>query len=350
MASNMALLGNSVFREGVNALRNCLPSDWSVDRTAAPKGVDAYIRITAPDKKSGLLAVEAKRSLEPRGVFELKAKQLNLPETVTPFVIAPFLSPAVRERLSDAAIAFLDLTGNIRLKLRKPALFIETQGAEVNPNRKERPSRSLRGSKAGRVVRTLIDSKKLLGVREIAEIADVDPGYVSRVLSLLDSAALIERQGRGQIIKVDWQKLLKRWAEESPLSARGVQATFLEPRGIEALQSKLKGVKFTYAITGSLAAAKFAPISPARLATIYVEDIVRTQTELDLRIVETGANVLLIESFDAGVFSGAINKDGLSYVALSQAVADLLTSPGRGPAEAEELLSWMVAHEEVWHG
>ena len=28
--------------------------------------------------------------------------------------------------------------------------------------------------------------------------------------------------------------------------------------------------------------------------------------------------------------------------------SDLLTSPGRGPAEAEELINWMRANEEPW--
>lgn len=31
-------------------------------------------------------------------------------------------------------------------------------------------------------------------------------------------------------------------------------------------------------------------------------------------------------------------------------VADLLSGPGRPPAEAEALMDWMAAHEEVWRG
>ena len=40
--------------------------------------------------------------------------------------------------------------------------------------------------------------------------------------------------------------------------------------------------------------------------------------------------------------------DGVTLAALSQVAADLLTSPGRGPAEAEQLLTWMRGNEEVW--
>ena len=34
--------------------------------------------------------------------------------------------------------------------------------------------------------------------------------------------------------------------------------------------------------------------------------------------------------------------------ALSQAAVDLLTGPGRGPAEADELIRWMREHEDAW--
>jgi hypothetical protein len=43
-------------------------------------------------------------------------------------------------------------------------------------------------------------------------------------------------------------------------------------------------------------------------------------------------------------------KDGIRYAAVSQVLADLLTSPGRGPAEAEELPVWIAEHEEAWRG
>jgi hypothetical protein len=55
------------------------------------------------------------------------------------------------------------------------------------------PARSLKGAKAGRIVRALIDRSKPPGVRELASLAQIDAGYVSRVLALLDTEALITR-------------------------------------------------------------------------------------------------------------------------------------------------------------
>jgi len=350
---NVTILDNKLMDEGVRALQRRLPFGWKVDLVRGPKTareIDGHLRVTAPDRQVARLPVETRRRLEPRGVLELAAKYSRAPGNGPSLVIAPYLSPAVRERLQEAGLAFVDLTGNIRVELSRPGLFISSRGADVDPNRKARPSRSLRGAKAGRIVRALVDFKEPRRVRELARQANVDPGYVSRVLALLDREALIDRQGRGRIAKVDWPRLLRRWAEEAPLESRGTQATCLEPRGIAVLLSKLEQLDIQYAITGTLAASKVAPLTPPRLAMIYVENLERAMTDLGLRAAESGANVLLVEPGDTVVFTGAITEDGLSRVALSQAVVDLLTSPGRGPAEAEELIDWMVKNEEAWRG
>ena len=80
------------------------------------------------------------------------------------------------------------------------------------------------------------------------------------------------------------------------------------------------------------------PVAPPRLAVVYVEDLERATSELELRSTDSGANVLLIEPVDAGSFAGAAREDGIAFAAVSQVAADVLMSPGRGPQEAEELI------------
>jgi hypothetical protein len=295
--------------------------------------------------------VQTRSQLEPRQVAEVAASLRAPKEEVGTFVLmAPYLSPTGRQRLREAGVGFLDLTGNVRIELREPGLFIEAQGADVDPDRKRRPSRSLRGPKAGRVVRILLDSKAPPGVRDLAERAEVDPGYVSRVFALLQREALIQRDARGRVGSVDWPNLLRRWAEEAPLASRGIVTMCLEPRGLASLQTRLRNLQMTYAVTGGLVAARLAPVAALRLAVIYAEDASRAIAELDLRPTEAGANVMVIEPYDAGVFSGSVSQGGLMFVAPSQAAADLLTSPGRGPAEGEALISWMSQNEDAWRG
>jgi hypothetical protein len=152
-------------------------------------------------------------------------------------------------------------------------------------------------------------------------------------------------------VRVDWKRLLRRWAADAPLSSRGVQTTWLDPRGLGGLEGKLNALLVDYAVTGSLAASRVAAIAPPRLAALYVKDPARVAQELDLRPAEAGANIFLIQPRDDGVFTGERREVyGLRSVALSQAAADLLTSPGRGPEEAEELIAWMAKNEEVWRG
>ncbi|MBD3349699.1 MAG: hypothetical protein GF400_10970, partial [Candidatus Eisenbacteria bacterium] len=128
------------------------------------------------------------------------------------------------------------------------------------------------------------------------------------------------------------------------------QFTCLEPRGTGALLDRLKELTVRYALTGTAAAEALAPVAPSRLVMLYLEDAVEMMPTLGLRSAEAGANVLLIEPGDDGVFFGASVREGLRYVAPSQAAADLLTSPGRGPAEAESLITWMAENEDAWRG
>ena len=72
--------------------------------------------------------------------------------------------------------------------------------------------------------------------------------------------------------------------------------------------------------------------------------------QMQVREVDAGANVMLIEPAHEEVFAGAVKREGVMFAAVSQVAADLLTSPGRGPAEGEALISWMQEMEEAWRG
>lgn len=375
----MASADNKLLREALRALRNSLPPGWLLGESRPPSGraaTDATVKLTAPDRSSGWLAVEAKRNLDPRSVSALEALRGIAPKMPL-LAVSRFLTRSTRERLRESNINYLDLTGNMRVVMPKPGILIEREGADANPERETQPVRSLRGPKSGRIVRRLIDSARPIGVRALAAATKTDPGYVSRVLAFLESEDLIQRSPstdvirfrkqpmvsldrtaekklkagrRGSITKVNWAALVRRWAEDAPLDSRGAIGTYLEPRGFSALLSHLADFKERYAVTGALAASQFAPVAAPRLATIWVRDAAAVSPQLGLRPAESGANVLLVEPFDDDVFRGVSQRRRIIYAAPSQVAADLLTSPGRGPAEGEELLSWMQANEADWRG
>ena len=76
----------------------------------------------------------------------------------------------------------------------------------------------------------------------------------------------------------------------------------LEPRGLPALEKKLRATKLAYVATGAFAAQRFDPIAPARLAAIYVTDAIEFIDHLDLRKTEAGPNVMILEPLDPVVF------------------------------------------------
>lgn len=337
--------------QAVARLAEILPPGWAVDRIGpqALEPLDERLTLRSPDGRQAIIALLVRRRIDPKDVPRVV-------ETATAswegawMAVASYLSPATRDRLRERQVSYMDQTGNIRLAVSEPGLFIEKDGANQDPDREERPARSLRGPKAGRIVRILAERRTPPGVREMAALSGTDAGYVSRVLSLLDQEALIQRGLRGRIESVDVPSLLRRWADEVPLKERASTSTYLDPRGIAALTARLDKVppSTLYAITGTLAAALYAPLTPARLATIWASDPKGFADTLDLRSTEAGANVLLLQPPDPSVYEGAREYEGRRYAAPAQVYADLYSSPGRGPAEAQELMDWMLAHEDEW--
>jgi hypothetical protein len=273
----------------------------------------------------------------------------QIPKERPLLVTAPYLSQAVREAIEDEAASYVDQTGNVRMVLDEPGLFIMTSGAESNPWPEERRF-TLKGTKAGRVVWALACAKPPLDVRELAAAADTDPGYVSRLLGMLDREAIVDRTGRGRVERIDWRKLLLRWSEEAPLESRTTASTWLAARGLKSLWDALRGADIPYLVTGSAAAADIAPVAPTRLASVYVKDPEGAAKALGLRAAEAGANVALLQPEDDSLFDRVDSRDGLRTARLPVVVADPLSGPGRSPAEAGSLMDWMAANEEVWRG
>ena len=101
-------------------------------------------------------------------------------------------------------------------------------------------------------------------------------------------------------------------------------------------------------MTGSFAGAQVTAIAVPRLLAVYVDDIGTAAEALSLRRADTAANVILARPFDPVVYDRGPENKGVKYAAFSQVAADLLTGPGRGPAEGEELIRWMHEHEDDW--
>jgi hypothetical protein len=333
----------TILQEASRLLANRLPNGWKQRITlleARPqRRPDAILDVTGPDGAKARLAIETKAVLVPRAVGELK-KRLIDDSSDSGLVVSPFLTRSTRDRLRVENLNFLDLTGNVRLVLTRPGLYIETQGAEQDPSPKRQPARSLRGAKAARIVRALCDFPSPIAISELAAKAKVDISYASRMVEWLSREALLERLPRGAVQSIDKVLMIRRWARDYEVLTSNDARTYFDPRGVANLMRALSqgAIPSRYALTGSLAANRIAPVAPARLAMLYVDDVEATATALNVRPTEAGANVMLLAPFDEVVFDRTWEEQGLTYVAVSQAAVDLLTGPGRAPSEAEAIL------------
>lgn len=334
-----------------------LPTGWSTGALNVAEvpdvQADFVAQLTAPDGTQGLLIIEVKRYPEVRDLPRVVEGLRYLSATTRPgipILAGRYLTPSVRSWLEDHDISYVDATGNLRIASGQPALFLRDRGADKDPWRGPgRPLGNLQGQSAARTVRALIDLPEPLTVPELVRRAGTSTGTTYRVVEFLEREALLERQPRGPITNVKWRQIIERWSQDYGFQTSNAVAGYLEPRGLQTLLAHLRDTPdLRYALTGSVAAHRFAPYAPARLAAIYVDDAQRAATELALRPVDSGANVLLATPECDVVFERTASADGLRFVAPAQAAVDLLTGPGRNPAEAHALLDWMENNERSW--
>ena len=179
-----------------------------------------------------------------RVASQLKALSASICEqtgaTPANMLISTYLSPLTRKRLTEAGISYADTTGNLRFAVDRPAVYIEIQGADRNPFREERPLHSLKGGRAARVARGLLDYRPPFGTRELAGKTGSSAAMVSRVSSLLEPDEIVTKESpRGRIVWVDWEALARRWAMDYDFASSNTLTTWLEPRGTRALFSRL---------------------------------------------------------------------------------------------------------------
>jgi len=141
-----------MFKTVKEELERRLPQDWLLSLSKESRlfpskaSVDAVLEIRSPDGISATVFVEVKQKpLEVREIVSqtrlwrnafLNRPQKSENDEDNIIVITPYLGQSARGELAKEGISFVDMTGNIRFVLRRPAVFIEAQGANKNPLRK----------------------------------------------------------------------------------------------------------------------------------------------------------------------------------------------------------------------
>lgn len=358
---------DALFEQGMARLSGLLGPAWQINRRPDGKethrsGGDIVVTVQAEGESSyGQLLVDVKLAgVSTRMVEEALLAKLDLLRQLnhytTLLVLTPWLSRQTQRLLRKHDISYLDLMGNVSLRIPRPAIVIYTEGATQAPQvLVAEPSKTtLSGPKAGRLVRLLTDVRPPYRAGELARASSLSLGYVSRLLDTLEDQLLIRRNGR-VITSVDWPNLLRTRAEREALLRKGSYVGLLAPNGTPSVVDRIRHLPppdlSNIAVTGTHAAHTVAPLSAGGQLMMYVSPLLDEDDlvdELGLIPVDENADVLLLRARDRSVFERTETVEGIPHVALSQVALDCLAGPGRMPAEGEAVIEYMKGHQGIW--
>lgn len=204
----------------------------------------------------------------------------------------------------------------------------------------------------GKVIRMLLTAPLPIGVRDLANTAGVTAGSVSKILATMTAEDLITRDSKRRVMSVRKREVMYRWtADYSFVESNSDTAFYLAPRGTERVLAGLAELPKVSA-TGSVAARQFlpagtTPVVPLRLLAAYAAQPEEVARSLGLVDTEPAtANVVLATPQDAGIVESV--SGGLPAAPSPLVIADLLTLPGRGVAEADQLMDALATTDEAW--
>lgn len=356
MPARLAERERELLDAAVDVVARRLPSNWAAETQPSaddPEVADLVIK-TPNTGNQALVLVETKFDVSPRDVEALtggpwrrwRRQMGNQPL----MLVAPYIGPRVRELLTEENINYIDLTGNIRISLDDPGVFIDTQGASQDP-RSSKPRTSIRGAKAGAVVRILVDAVPPYTGAEIARAASVNEGYLSRILETLVNEGLIDRERSGPVTRVDWPALLRRRAQALDLFRASGTHRYIARQGTNTVLERLRTQEPSDrrpTVTGSFAAARLAPVAAPALLVVYTLAPRELESQLDLLPAEAGADTVLIRPDNTVAFDRAESDRGIAWAAPSQVAIDCLAGTGRMPSEGDALIQWMRQNETEW--
>lgn len=339
-------------RKAAEALRSCLQEipfveiqNTEMDCDFGGKRADLVMTVNTPSGTRYFVA-EVKSVGQPRAardaVNQLWRYRENRPDVV-PIFIAPYISPASAEVCKQDSTNYLDLVGNCQLVFDNA--FIEREG-RPNIYTEKRDLRSLYSPKASRVLRVLLVTPgKAWKIQDLAKEAEVSLGLSSNVKKLLEDREWIRKTEDGLVL-LEPEKLLVEWAENYSFRKNRVRDCYsLDPiPDLEAgLAEACRQRNLRYALTGFSAAARLAPMVRSPRAMAYVEKpLDELIVSLELKEVTSGANVTLLEPYDAGIFYGAREMGGVCLASPVQVYLDLKGFRGRGEEAAAKLLDEVI--------
>lgn len=303
--------------------------------------------LTAKAKSGNLtktLVFEVKSLGEPRiaqqAISQLRQIGRTVPGAYLVFA-APYIGERSREICKSEGIGFVDLLGDAYLEFG--SVLIDRTSASGRPTER-RSLRSLFAKKSTRVIRALLQApSEPTSLTKLAAATSMSLAGVYFVVDRLETKGFVTRDNRRLITVTEPRRLLLEWAQNWSVERSRVTRCFSFEKSPELLIPKIsdaaKGLGLDYALTGMAGASMVAPFVRYDDIWFYVDgDKNRFIEALDLRPVSSGANAVILEPYDEGVFMGAREITGSRVVSDIQLFVDLYAYPARGQEQAMHLM------------
>lgn len=338
--------------EALTSLEQLLPPQWGLEYSP---GTRPRVAIVGPNGESARFALMYQSASSAPATLVLSALRDRARNTGLPVLFASdYIGPTLRRALTDEGLSFVDSTGWALLTSSDPLILLTGQGAARSPRvRTTTAVTRLNGVASNRIIRELTTDNPPRGVREIATLADVSPGSVSKLLPTLSTEGIIERDDHGRLLAVNRRALVKRWVMDYSFTNSNSQVRYvIAPRGVERTLERLSE-HADLVLTGSAAARRLlppglTPVVPLTLLALYAEDpgeIARSGKLIDAE--PATANVIIARPQDLAILPRRSNAPGGIVTApTALVIADLLTIPGRSDAEAEQLMDALWPQED----
>jgi len=258
---------------------------------------------------------------------------------VYPVVVAPYISPEGQRLCREAGVGYMDLTGNVFLRF--DGILVDRRSAEAPPREKAR-LRRLFSPRSSRILRALLEQpKEEWTLAGLAAEASVSLRTAHLVVNALEEKGFAEKR-RGAITLQKPGELLDLWAQNYSLEQHRRHTFYTFARDPRELAAKLTAHALArreqFALTLHSGAALVAPfVRTGDVHAYFLGELERLAKALDLRPVETGGTVHLLEPYDEGVFYRVQTIRRARVVCNTQLYLDLVNYPARGREQAEVL-------------
>jgi len=168
--------------------------------------IDGQIELVFKNKGYYFL-VEVKKEVRLHQLAQLTYQQKKHKQNI--ILIAEYIMPAAKRELRELGIAYLEINGNVHVKLNNNLIWVELQKPV-----KVREEKSKAFTPTGlQVIFEIFQNPKIIDLtqREMADITKVGLGQVNNVLNGLKNDGYLIQKNRNQLILRREEQLFEKW-------------------------------------------------------------------------------------------------------------------------------------------